>query len=64
MGVLYLLSEPLGARREVLLEPRQDRLAWAYPPRRDGVSGGRADYAGAGQPVAAQALGALRGLCP
>lgn len=29
VGVLYMLCEPLGARREVLLETSQDRLAWA-----------------------------------
>lgn len=29
VGVLYMLCEPLGARREVLVEASQDRLAWA-----------------------------------
>ena len=29
VGVLYMVSEPLGARREVLVETSQDRLAWA-----------------------------------
>ncbi len=29
VGVLYMVCEPLGARREVLLETSQDRLAWA-----------------------------------
>lgn len=28
-AVLYMVSEPLGARREVLVEESQDRLAWA-----------------------------------
>lgn len=29
VGVLYMVCEPLGARREVLVEESQDRLAWA-----------------------------------
>jgi hypothetical protein len=29
VGVLYMACEPLGARREVLVEQSQDRLAWA-----------------------------------
>lgn len=29
VGVLYMVCEPLGARREVLVERSQDRLAWA-----------------------------------
>lgn len=29
VGVLYMVCEPLGARREVLVEQSQDRLAWA-----------------------------------
>jgi hypothetical protein len=29
VGVLYMVSEPLGGRREVLVEESQDRLAWA-----------------------------------
>ncbi len=29
VGVLYMVCEPLGARREVRVEPSQDRLAWA-----------------------------------
>ena len=29
VGVLYMVCEPLGGRREVLVESSQDRLAWA-----------------------------------
>lgn len=29
VGVLYMVCEPLGCRREVLVERSQDRLAWA-----------------------------------
>lgn len=29
MGTLYMVCEPLGGRREVLVEESQDRLAWA-----------------------------------
>jgi hypothetical protein len=29
VGVLYMVCEPLGGRREVLVEESQDRLAWA-----------------------------------
>jgi hypothetical protein len=29
VGVLYMLCEPLGGRREVLVQESQDRLAWA-----------------------------------
>ena len=29
VGVLYMVCEPLGCRREVLVEDGQDRLAWA-----------------------------------
>lgn len=29
VGVVYMVCEPLGARREVLVEQSQDRLAWA-----------------------------------
>lgn len=29
VGVLYMVCEPLGGRREVRVETRQDRLAWA-----------------------------------
>ncbi len=29
VGVLYMVCEPLGGRREVLVETGQDRLAWA-----------------------------------
>jgi hypothetical protein len=29
VGVLYMVCEPLGGRREVLVEQSQDRLAWA-----------------------------------
>ena len=29
VGVLYMVCEPLGGRREVLVEAGQDRLAWA-----------------------------------
>lgn len=29
VGVLYMVCEPLGCRREVLVEQSQDRLAWA-----------------------------------
>lgn len=29
VGVLYMVCEPLGGRREVLVETSQDRLAWA-----------------------------------
>lgn len=33
VGVLYMVCEPLGGRREVLVEPSQDRLAWARTVR-------------------------------
>lgn len=29
VGVMYMVCEPLGGRREVLVEQSQDRLAWA-----------------------------------
>ncbi|MEM6285683.1 MAG: transposase [Bacteroidota bacterium] len=33
VGVLYMVCEPLGCRREVLVERSQDRLAWARTVR-------------------------------
>lgn len=33
VGVLYMVCEPLGGRREVLVEASQDRLAWARTVR-------------------------------
>ena len=33
VGILFMVCEPLGARREVLVEEGQDRLAWARTVR-------------------------------